>query len=135
MRGERAVVRGADEARRREQVPREEALVRGDAERKMKNDDERAPGRREHQPRVARRRGFTRASRASSRASAMTSRGVASREDGLLEPRLHDVALDAKEVGRPRPGLDRRELIVGDAVVRVARVVAALARARDARGA
>ena len=56
--------------------------------------------------------------------------GVAAGEHGLLEARLDDVALDAEELRRPGPRLHGGELVVGDAVVRVARVPALLFEAR-----
>ena len=40
---------------------------------------------------------------------------VAVGEHGLFQPRLHDLALDAEEVLRPRPRRDARELIQRDA--------------------
>src|ERR1700722_5970871 len=89
-------------------------------------------------------RGFMAASRLPRGAARLVEHGagVLAGEHGLLEARLHRLALDAEEVPRPRPRLGAGELIERYAITRVLAVVAgsrelgdAGARDRDVPGA
>src|SRR5690349_20198556 len=58
--------------------------------------------------------------------------GVPLREHGLLQARLHGLALDAEELGRPGPRHRDSKLIDGDGVVGVLGVVAGGAQRLEA---